>query len=401
MAALGALVSLVALQSFLFIRKIKVKKQTITPDVSRAADVIKSLKKASKTPPPAKKQPSDKLDSGVFARFEANLEKQDSVRQPEPIDKDEDVIVSISSKSKSMPAAAKPLPAAPKKESANKEVPDTSKIDAKKHIESLRKINKSIKVDSIEGLFDDVEEDVKKPEPQAIPKPEVKSEINQPIAANEFLSEEDLNPVSEKQEEGIDLVLSMVRQEFEEEKYEEALAIIRQYLNDQKSNDASSEQMVELIELKADCEAELHQFDRAAKTLQEVVTIHITKNSPDYLNQLEKYMEKFKMSGQEKHSLHFMFTALNEYRQLHDHQKMDQIYDDIEIAYRQTEDWSRLVQTYQNHLSIKKVLKDYQGQLDILDNLGKLLYDQGEEDKSRKCYKQRLVVEKEMERATK
>ena len=96
-----------------------------------------------------------------------------------------------------------------------------------------------------------------------------------------------------------------------------------------------------------------------------------------------------------------MFTALNEYRQLHDHFKMDVLYDEIEIAYRQSEDWPRLIQTYQNHLSIKKVLKDYVGQLDLLDHLGKLLYDQGEEDKSRKCYEQRLVIENEMQRAGK
>jgi hypothetical protein len=75
---------------------------------------------------------------------------------------------------------------------------------------------------------------------------------------------------------------------------------------------------------------------------------------------------------------------------------MDTIYQEIEAAYRQMEDWPRLIQTLQNHLSIRKTLKDHTGQLDLLDHLGKLLYDQGDAASSKKCYERRLVIENEM-----
>ena len=72
---------------------------------------------------------------------------------------------------------------------------------------------------------------------------------------------------------------------------------------------------------------------------------------------------------------------------------MDEIYQEIETAYEQMKDWPRLTQTYQNHLSIKNSLKDYEGQLELLDLLGKLLFDQGDAEGSRKCYEQRLAIE--------
>lgn len=399
--ALGALIVLLAFQSFLIIRRIRVKKPPKkTPDAARAAQVLSSLKKASKQPAAEKPKP-EKLDSGAFARFESNLERQGSQRQTAEREEENDVIVSLSSKSKTPPDKRPPAASQPKTPPEKETVP-ASKADYKKHIESLRELNKTIKVDPIDGLFDDVQETTETP-PVVVPDSgkTVPEDTNKPLTANEFLTDEDFAPDPDNEKGSAELVISMAKREFEEGKYEDSLATIRQFLQDQTTEVPPGGQLVQILELKGENECALSQYDRAAKTLQEIISKHITKNSPEFLPQLESYIKKFKASGQERHAVHFMFTALNEYRQLHDHQKMDEMYGDIEIAYRQNQDWPRLIQTYQNHLTIKKALKDYQGQLDLLDQLGKLLYDQGEEDKSRKCYKQRLVVEKEMERAAK
>ena len=44
-------------------------------------------------------------------------------------------------------------------------------------------------------------------------------------------------------------------------------------------------------------------------------------------------------------------------------------------------------------------VQDFTGQLDILDHLGKMLYDQGDAEGSRQCYEQRLAIETQMNKA--
>ena len=60
------------------------------------------------------------------------------------------------------------------------------------------------------------------------------------------------------------------------------------------------------------------------------------------------------------------------------------------------EDWPRLIQTYQNHLSIKKMLNDHQGQLEIYDHLGKLQYDQGDAEGSKLSYEESMSIKKQI-----
>jgi tetratricopeptide (TPR) repeat protein len=404
---LGAFLVLIAFQIFFIARRTKVKGNLQMADASRAANVIKTLKKASVKKPKV----ADNLDSDVFKKFETNLKKQGGDTNQSLPDEEQEVILSISSKS-SRRKTGKTTEKTLENEGDNKQKllakdkasRPVSKGMPKKNLEALRKLNETIKVDPIEGLFDDVQEnlDSKSGEtPAGIAGDSGSPEPDRPIASNEFLTGSDLALDAEGNADEIELVLSAARNAFSEGNFEESLDVLRQALETGKKEDSSSSQLIQLLELKADCEFELEQYDRSAKTLQEIIPQHVSRNSPDFLPLLEKFITRFKKADQEKNAIQFLFTALNEYRQLHDHGKMDETYEDIETAYRQLEDWSRLVQTYQNHLTIKKALKDFQGQLDLLDQLGKLLYDQGEEDKSRKCYKQRLVIESEMAKALK
>ncbi|NQU65925.1 MAG: hypothetical protein HQ517_16815, partial [SAR324 cluster bacterium] len=193
--------------------------------------------------------------------------------------------------------------------------------------------------------------------------------------------------------------LSMAQSLYEKKEYEKSLSTLRQIFNAPFQGQVPDDMMIKLMQLKGDCEFGLEQYEKASKTLQELFATQVDKQHPQYLEILEQIIKKYIDMGQQQHVVHFLFTTLNEFRQLHQFDKMDEIYTEIETAYHQLEDWPRLTQTYQNHLAIKKTLKDFKGQLGILDHLGKLLYDQGDDEGSRKCYEQRLTIESQMEKS--
>ncbi len=408
--ALGALITLIAFQVYLIVKKTQVKRQLTDPSASRAADVLKSLKSSTKKVKVGQKN-KPKISPDVFSEFQKNVDRAD--KGVKPLQKDEEekeVIVSISSKA----AQKKPISAKGSAKSSSqvlkpdqKLVRPSSKSVPEADLEKAKHLTKNIKVGPIGSLFDDVQETLetepalmggKSSADQGNTK-EQERNPDQPIISNEFLTGKDLAIDGEVAAEGIELALTAATKEFDLGNFENSLATIRQFLQDNEDKPTASEQMRRLVELKSENEFELEQYNRSSKTLQLIFSQYITKSSPDFLTLLEKYINKFIEKNEHTHAIHFMFTALNEYRQIHDHVKMDQIYGEIENAYRQLEDLPRLTQTLQNHLTIKKALKDYDGQLDLLDHLGKLLYDQGDEDKSRKCYEQRLVVENEMAKA--
>ena len=408
---LGVLAFLLALQVYLFVKRINPKRSTTQQAASRAADVLKTLKTGS---PKASTKKDSTIDSSVFSEFQKNVSRADKTTKPLGEADEKDVIVSLSSKAASkpkesaIPAKQKPKEPEQKPPIEQKLVQPSARKTAGIDSKTAKELAGKVKVDSIGGLFDDVQESLEtEPVTNEIIEPDVdqtedkkQRDPDQPILSNEFLTSKDLIADGEEAE-GISLTLSVASEAFNKGKFEDSLAAIRQFLADNKDKPAGSEAMQSLVELKTENELALKQYDRAAKTLQSVFSKYITKSSPDFLPLLEKYIGKFVEAGEAPHAIHFMFTALNEYRQLQDHVKMDQIYEEIEEAYEQQEDWPRLIQTLQNHFSIKKVLKDFTGQLELLDHLGKLLYDQGEEDKSRKCYEQRLIVENEMAKASK
>lgn len=418
--ALGALIGLTSFQVYYITNRLKIKKPGKTGSWTRPVEGRKKAKAERKTAETDTAPNQNVIQSELFKKFQNNLNRETVSESPSAEQsEEEDVIVSISSKSAKsaygMPGKATAGASSktePREEEKNDKIPPRKVVEpspgAKKppvsSDESIKSLSRTIKVDPIGSLFDDIQEPLEaKAEQNENPEETEMADQNfsgeQPISSNEFLTSKDLEIASEDLEDSIDLIISTVRKQFEAAKTEDALNTIIKFLQNEGSAYQTSGKMLLLLELKADIEFELEQFSRASKTIQQIFANHVTKNSPDFLPTLEKYINKFNGINQQSNSIHLMFTALNEYRQLHDHSKMDVLYDEIEIAYRQSEDWPRLIQTYQNHLSIKKVLKDYVGQLDLLDHLGKLLYDQGEEDKSRKCYEQRLVIENEMQRA--
>ena len=221
------------------------------------------------------------------------------------------------------------------------------------------------------------------------------------LIPNERLTSEDFDGSIKVLENEAEMVLSVASKAYRDESYEEGLATIRKWFQNSYKYNTQAKQNGDLLKLKADCEFALLRYEEAADTYQEYFTKHLKSGDGDYMEFLDGLVDRFTLAMQQHYAVPFYFTALNEHRKVQNHGKMDWIYSQIETAYRNTEDWARLIQTYQNHISIKKMLKDYEGQLDILNHLGKLQYDQGDAAGSKKSYELSIAIKNEANIKTK
>lgn len=379
---------------------------------------------------PLKKKPSAKaqtasrdqaIDPTVFSLFQKNLTQSS---EPELENPEDDVILSLSSKGKSK-NREKTVKKAKGPTSHEKTVqPPKAKtgpltIKEKETETPGNKLQDKIPVASIGRIFDDIKEtpevtsgnvDPVKLPPKKLDKlilptdsskknPETTQAMDPPLASKEILTSSDFEADASDARDEAELTLSVAQSFYQKKEYEKSLSALKPLFDASFQQQVPSDVMVKLTQLKGDCEFDLEQYEKASKTLQELFITHVDKQHPQYLEILEQIVKKYVDADQQHYAVHFLFTALNEFRQLHEFDKMDTIYAQIELAYHQLEDWPRLTQTYQNHLAIKKTLKDFKGQLGILDYLGKLLYDQGDDEGSRKCYEQRLTIESQMEKS--
>ena len=411
--ASAILVFLISSQVYFIAQRSKSKPRISIRNSPRFADAASSAKKPEKAKDSSY---TDKIDPAIFSKFQKNIDHSEKVRSE--IDQaEEEVVVSISSKGKKAVSGIKPalgvqgtIPA-----KSTTDVKRDTPLRVKPEKELPSKLN-PLKKDAVPEvpigqLFDDIQEPLAKPESDnSIPKKQVEkvtdsplvteSDDTEPIMANEILTSDDLKPdEAEDIKDEAELVFSVAQKQFQIEDYQGAISTVGQFLGESLTKLSNPEMIQKLIQLKGECEFQLKQYNRASKTWNEIFQKFVTKTDAEFLPLLEETINKFKNVDQQQHAVHFLFTALNEYRQSQDLNRMDDTYHEIEDAYQQHEDWKRLIQTYQNHLTIKRTLKDYQGQLEILDHLGKLLYDQGDAEGSKKCYEQRLAIETQMKKA--
>jgi len=396
---------------------------------------------ASKPRAPAKKPirkkkatPKPKLESGldpnVFTKFQQNLNQSEKAvnitdKKTAPSET-ADVVVSISSKGKqSTPQKKKTA----KKDISQKQ-PLIKKDIPQKKPESLKDtkpetdttynpgLPDSIPVEPIGSLFDDAQEPLgtltgnvtkSRKSETSENQPDLESSTEKgyqelaktpikdaPLVSQEILTPDDLQENEQETKEEAALFLSLAQKKFEKGQFEDTLTSIRQFLTDRLKTVSDPEIINKALQLKGECEFALNQYEKSSKTWQEIFQKYVPRDHTEFLPLLEKLIGKYIEIDQQQYAVHFLFTALNEYRQAHEFSKMDELYSEIENAYQQQNDSPRLIQTYQNHLAIKKSLHDYGGQLDLLDHLGKLLYDQGDAEGSKKCYEERLTIENKM-----
>ena len=87
---------------------------------------------------------------------------------------------------------------------------------------------------------------------------------------------------------------------------------------------------------------------------------------------------------------------LDRFRENSQFRNMDALYDQIAAIYHRIEDRQNLVGTYRNQMSIKKKLGDLDGQLHLLDLMGKTYFDMGDGDSSKMCYQESIKIKKSM-----
>lgn len=413
--ATAVLVFLVSGQVYFIAQRSKSRRRISVRDPQMFAEASSPTKILKKTATPG---PSEKIDSTLFSKFQENIDQSEKERGV--IDQTEgDVVVSISSKGKKATSRKKPVTSAQKVVPANKvpagRSPDETRVAPPKtgkiQQSSPKQDNQSVPEVPIGSLFDDVQEPLANAENEAVvpdkprektiePPPVIEPEEAEPLMAHEVLTSDDLQAdEAEDIQDEAELILSVAQKQYQAGEYKDSISTVNQFLGESLTKLSDTTFVQKLIQLKGDSEFQLKQYDKASKTWHEIFQKHLTKKESGFIPLLEETIAKFKKVNQQQYSVHFLFTALNEYRQSQNLQKMDETYGDIEDGYHQQEDWKRLIQTYQNHLTIKKTLNDFAGQLDILDHLGKMLYDQGDAEGSRKCYEQRLAIETQMNKA--
>lgn len=420
-----SLVTLIIAQLFFLTSRIKPRQRTGAKKQTKIAK--RPIQRKKKTPKP---KLENGLDPNVFAKFQKSLNQSekaiDSNSENSTLEKTEEVVLSISSRGKQSTPLKKKVekkvtpikqPLVEKNVPADKsELSEEVKPKTKAQSDPL--ISDNIPVEPIGSLFDDAQESLESPIGNLREPNENKSQVDRaqpdssnekdykelaqtpikdtPLVAQEILTPDDLKENEQETKEETALFLSLAQKKFDKGQFKETINSLRQFLNDRLKTVSDPEIMTEALQLKGECEFAMNQYEKASKSWQEIFNKYVTKNHSEFLPLLEKLIEKFVNQDQQQHAVHFLFTALNEYRQAHEFSKMDILYSEIENAYQQQNDSPRLIQTFQNHLAIKKSLKDYSGQLELLDHLGKLLYDQGDAEGSKKCYKERLTIESKM-----
>lgn len=414
------LIALMASQIIFLATRTKIKNRDGRSQPRRLSDNFWHIgRSAKKTEPRTKLE--NHIDPSIFTKFQQKInESQESSKTSLAgnISEQNEVILSISAKGKKAKVQNQQQPisrenlsekqrdSAQKMESVAKfpSKPTSAKQDvAKTNIKTSEQV-------PLGSLFDDLQEPLpeksvqteeKKPIERVMDNksqpPEPKQNV--PIIAHETLTSQDMEPNEEHSKDQAALVLTISRDQFQKKDFQESITTIKQFLEDGLKELSGSENIISLIQLKGENEFALKQFEKASKTWQDLFKKYVSKDQPQFLSLLEELILKYTKENHHRFAVHFLFTALNEYRQQQDFNKMDQAYHQIEIAYQQLEDWPRLIQTYQNHLTIKKTIKDFEGQLELLDNLGKMLYDQGDAKGSKKYYEQRLSIENQISKA--
>ncbi len=419
--AIVALVGLITAQVFFLAQRTRIKKKSGSILKGKPIEELLKGLDQTKEKPKAESGVETHIDPSIFSKFEKNLtrsEKAVEAHPSTPRDDEKEVVLSISSqgkkagdgKKKKLELKTKPSSKRASDSSRSIKTGRKSPAISQDSDKDVEKLTGKVPTTPLGSIFDDVQEPLEstpvKRKTGDTPPKDTESALSaeqslddMPLASHEMLTSEDLEPDDQDAKNEAELVLAMAEKEFDEQKYEEALATIRQILDTPVKDLSDPTNIRNLVELKGECEFALKQYDLASKTWQELFKKHIKKDQPEFLPLLEKVIQKYVGEQQQEYAVHFLFTALNEYRQARRFAEMDYLYQEVENAYRQMEDWPRLIQTCQNHLAIKKALKDYPGQLELLDHLGKLLYDQDDTEGSKKCYEQRLAIESKISKS--
>jgi hypothetical protein len=140
-------------------------------------------------------------------------------------------------------------------------------------------------------------------------------------------------------------------------------------------------------------------FPVVVEAYEQFLKHHPELEEADYLAPIEQLASP--LAGEEAAALRvsLLLKVLAVLRQANDRRGMDRVYDLIEAAQEEAGDEQKLIQYYKNHLEIKKVLEDVDGQLGLIDRIGNRYYKLGDTQAAREFYEQGLKLRGDQEAA--
>jgi len=218
-----------------------------------------------------------------------------------------------------------------------------------------------------------------------------------PLVANETLSLKGFDELGEPEQQISSLQLKSAEKALREKQYPQAAQIAEDWLRGEGKSSKNLKEALPFVDVATKAWWEQKDYPSHLKLWEFVFSSIVPKNSKEYLPLLEERIDEYVKINLEEQAVPFLLTALSVYKAQEDHLRMEGVYLSLEKAYGRLKDDKALAQCLNGHLGVKRALKDYPGQLELLDELGKRLYDQGDQQGSRQCYEESLVVKQQMQ----
>ena len=394
--------------------------------LAKALEAAKKKKQAAGPSKPLNPQ-AEKLEVGlhpsIFSQFRKNLAASEAPRQP-LTRIDEDVIVSVNKAKAPKPkfvgrnpyVAGQPKPdAAATAQPAQPEpallaaAPPAVPPAMQRRAAPATPLLSAIPTEPLGELFSDLdaEEEAnlatglvqptprKRPEEIRLEAVEENADDAEAPAAppkNPLLAEIDLDAPPAMPDQG-DQLLAKARHAFNEADWDRCLEHLDAYLSREGGKDRRTVGLMR--ELKIDCLFAKGDYPHHLAYVQERLS-KMKRSSSGFLKLMEKCMDQYITIDRQDLALPFLLTAMKSYNEIGDQKRLDVTYYHLAAAYRITNQPDSLLTTLQNHLSIKEQLNERDGQLPLLDQLGKLLYDKGDQAGSRRCYEQAVAIRQQL-----
>ncbi len=139
----------------------------------------------------------------------------------------------------------------------------------------------------------------------------------------------------------------------------------------------------------------------ALQDFEELLKWHPPLEESQYLSQIDQLASPVAGGPGAILRVSMLLKLLAVYRQANDRPAMDRIYALIEDAQEQTGDEQKLIQYYKNHLEIRTVLDDVEGQLALIDRIGNRYFKLGDTEAARQFYEQGLKLRESQDAGSK
>lgn len=139
---------------------------------------------------------------------------------------------------------------------------------------------------------------------------------------------------------------------------------------------------------------------QAVEDFEGVLKWHPRLEESEYVAQIDQLTSSVSGGPGAELRVSMLLKLLAVFRQATDRTAMDRIYVLIEKAQEQSADEQKLIQTYKNHLEIKTVLEDVEGQLTLIDQIGNRYFKLGDTEAARKFYEQGLKLREAQQAAS-